>query len=151
MCIQHHTCTQNITHVHKTSQMCFTYIHALHITHTSHASHTPHTTPHTPPINTPHHSIHTQLSSASSMPLERVSSNYPGSHQGDAGPSSGPPVAGSTPGEIVAVTAAACNTVWVGCDNGLVDQYSSYGRLLNTVCCGGVTVICTHSGVCGYV
>ena len=51
---------------------------------------------------------------------------------------------GSSPGDIVAVTAAVCNTVWVGCDNGLLEQYTSLGRLLNSVRTAVLTINVDH-------
>lgn len=78
------------------------------------------------------------LSMASSLPLDRPSATYGGateSQQLAQQPS------GSSPGDIVAITAAACNTVWVGCDNGLLEQYTSMGRLLNSVCAGCVDCV----------
>lgn len=69
------------------------------------------------------------LSVASSMPLDRPSGTYGGGTDAQLGQQP----SGSSPGGIVAVTAAACNTVWVGCDNGLLEQYTSFGRLLNSV------------------
>lgn len=70
------------------------------------------------------------LSAASSMPLERLSGPCV---QTAEQPALGPQASGSSPGDIVAVTAAACNTVWVGSDNGMLEQYTSFGRLLNSV------------------